>query len=71
MTELKRTRLRAKTDEEKLQVIKRLTELWLDHPDLRLGQLIGNVFYFPSGIDPYHYEDSDFIAMLENGYNHD
>lgn len=35
---------RANTKEQKKQVLDRLYKLWLRHPQLRLGQLIQNVF---------------------------
>lgn len=63
---------RAKTIEHKAEVITRLSVLWLKHPELRLAQLIGNVY--PCGpdtgghIDPYHVEDYEFVKELEKFY---
>jgi hypothetical protein len=59
---------RAITDKEKTAILKRLELLWLAHPSLRLGQLIGNVYYYPSGIDPYFDQDYDFMDNLEEYY---
>lgn len=59
---------RATTPELKREVIERLYELWIKHPELRLGQLIGNVYHYPSGLDPYFDEDFKFIDKLEAGY---
>lgn len=70
MTKPKKTYKRAKTKYEKAEIIERLHDLWLKHPELRLGQLIGNVYHYPSGIDTYFDEDYDFILNLEEGYEH-
>lgn len=66
---MKRTFERATTDVKKDEIMERLIKLWKDNPNLRLGQLIGNVFHYPSGIDPYHWEDFDFIKVLEEYYD--
>ena len=55
---------RAHTPEQKLEVIERLYALWLEQPDLRLGQLIANVYK-----DPYNVEDFDLIETLERRYD--
>jgi hypothetical protein len=68
MQNKERTYKRATTDEQKREIIERLYQMWIENPQLRLGQLIGNVFHYPSGIDPYHWEDYDFIAALEDAY---
>lgn len=36
---------RAKTEEQKREVIERLYNAWIENPDLRLGQLICNNTY--------------------------
>lgn len=59
---------RANTIEQKEEVLLRLLDLWKANPNLRLAQLIGNVYHIPSGADPYYVEDFDFIASLEDGY---
>ncbi len=55
---------RATTDEEKRVVLERLSTLWHAHPELRLGQLIGNV----SSDDLYYKEDFPLIETLEQFY---
>lgn len=49
---------RALTDEQKREVIERLYQIWLHHPELRLGQLlsIGDIYYI---------EDFDLVNRLE------
>lgn len=42
----------------------RLKRVWLLHPELRLAQLIGNVYY--SSV--YYEEDVDFVKMIEDFY---
>lgn len=54
---------RAKTPEDKKQVIARLLDVWLNVPDLRLGQLIGNAMG-----DLYWAEDEFLIRELEQYY---
>lgn len=49
------------------EVMRRLEVLWHKYPDMRLAQLIGNV-YRHDGFDPYHMEDEEFISGLEEGY---
>jgi hypothetical protein len=44
--------------------ILRLTKVWLNHPELRLGQLIENVY----GGDTYFYTNEEFISRIENFY---
>jgi hypothetical protein len=55
---------RATTTAEKELVMQRLTRLWIDNPDLRLGQLIQNVL--PE--DFYNMEDKKLIDTLEDFY---
>jgi hypothetical protein len=69
---------RATTPEKKKEVVDRLLALWLELPDLRLSQLIGNVY--PCGAacntcwqdaghkDAYNVEDFTFINELEKKY---
>lgn len=65
---MKRTFERATTDEKKKQIVEDLLSIWLEHPNLRLGQLIGNVYHAPTGGDPYHVEDYDFINEISAFY---
>jgi hypothetical protein len=57
---------RAKQVLEKREVIERLYALWVQHPDMRLTQLVRNIF--PIDQDLYHIEDYEFIRCLEEGY---
>lgn len=63
-----RTHIRATTPEQKKQIVEDLLSIWLDNPGLRLGQLIGNVYHAPTGGDPYHVEDYDFINEISEFY---
>jgi hypothetical protein len=48
------------------KIIKELEKIWLEHPDLRLGQLIQNCF----GTDSIYYvEDDSLIKTIERFYN--
>jgi len=38
-------------------------EYWEHHPDLRLGQIIGNCANL-AGVGPYRLEDNDLVWML-------
>lgn len=51
-------------------ILKQLEDLWMKHPDLRLGQLILNVFSLHNGIDArvYNMEDEDFIREIKKDY---
>lgn len=57
-------RTRATTALEKELVMRRLTKLWINNPDLRFGQLIQNVL--PEDI--YNMEDKELIDTLEEFY---
>ena len=57
---------RATTDEQKRAVIERLYTVWCAHPELRLGQLLGNV----SLDDLYYKEDFPLVETLEHFYAH-
>src|SRR5271168_1497976 len=61
---------RANDPDQKKAVIDRLLDVWLRHPELRLGQLIGNLYSRPSlpGNRIYNDEDFEFIANIENFY---
>ena len=54
---------RATTHEQKRELIERLYTLWCAHPELRLGQLLGNV-----SSDLYFTEDIPLVDMLEQFY---
>lgn len=70
-----RTYKRATTDEQKKEILEDLLSIWKENPDLRLTQLIGNVY--PCGPDdmdghddPYfvYAEDYDFINEISAFY---
>lgn len=52
---------RANTPEQKREVIERLLTLWLEQPELRLGQLIMNTTH-----NIYYIEDFDLLDNLEH-----
>ena len=54
---------RATTDEQKQAVIERLYTLWCSRPELRFGQLLGNVFR-----EMYYVEDFEMVQELEHFY---
>jgi uncharacterized protein YihD (DUF1040 family) len=53
------------------RILKHLQDIWERNPDLRLGQLIENVF--PNTeydfISAYYLEDEDFLKALEEYYS--
>ncbi len=57
---------RANTPEQKQEIMERLYKLWLEHPELRLGQLIGNVYLDRHSL--YIAEDFNFMVNLEGTY---
>lgn len=64
-----KTYKRATSPEQKKEIVEDLLSIWLRNPSLRLGQLIGNVYHAPSGGDPYHVEDYDFINEVSAFYD--
>ena len=64
LTEVSNKKKRATTVAEKELLINRLHDLWIANPDLRLSQLILNVFTK----DFYYVEDEAFIDDLEGFY---
>jgi predicted Rossmann-fold nucleotide-binding protein len=60
---------RAKTKDEKKQIITRLYKLWLKNPELRLSQLIENTYHHKNDNHClYFVEDFDLIEALERHY---
>jgi len=53
------------------KILKRLQFIWEKNPDMRLGQLIGNVFPCTpdTQIDTHFFPDETFISMLEIFYS--
>lgn len=68
-----KTYVRAVDDEQKEEVLRRLRDVWLAHPSMRLGQLIGNVYHSMDrgGVQLYYEEDYDLIATVEGAYRRD
>ena len=46
-------------------IIKELEKVWKANPDLRLAQLLWNVFRD----DPYNIDDSEFIQIIKEFYD--
>lgn len=46
-----------------IEVLNELELYWYDHPDLRLGQIIGNI---AADSDPYFIEDTVLLDALRN-----
>lgn len=44
------------------KVLSALEHYWRRHPQLRLGQIVGNL---SRGIDPYNIEDDELLLRLE------
>jgi len=65
MSDKYRTRKRATDGQMKEEVLGRLLVVWEGNPDLRLMQLLGNVFRQ----DAYNIEDYDAIKMIEDSYD--
>lgn len=61
---------RADTPHKKREIIERLVAVWEASPNLRLGQLIGNVYHSTDrgGVQLYYKEDYPLIAELEKYY---
>ncbi len=51
-------------------ILKRLQVIWEQMPDMRLGQLIGNVYHSTDsgGNRQYYEEDEKLIDKVEKGY---
>jgi len=53
-------------------ILERLGIVWRQHPSLRLGQLLGNLFSTvrdPQSAGQYYCEDEDLIDALEQAYS--
>ena len=61
---------RAVSDDAKQEVLERLLEVWKSRPELRLGQLIGNVYHSNDrgGVSLYYAEDYALLTALEESY---
>lgn len=49
-------------------ILQELSNIWHKCPDMRLGQLIGNVL---EGVNLYYVEDSGFINALKDAYGNE
>ena len=56
-------------DPERIPVVlEKIKEYWVKHPDLRLGQIIGNLSaVVRNDVDPYYMEDEDLLQGLKAG----
>lgn len=53
-------------DPERIErILAKIRQVWYQHPDQRLGQLLVNYGGFPSG-DPFFREDSETEACLND-----
>lgn len=61
---------RAENAAQKQEVLERLLEVWKARPELRLGQLIGNVYHSNDrgGVSLYYAEDYALLTALEEAY---
>ena len=52
------------------QFLKRLEKVWKKHPDMRLGQLLGNAYHspIPGDTEQYYAEDEVLLGKLETYY---
>lgn len=60
-------------DQERIpDMLKRIEKIWQEAPDMRLGQLILNVFSLHNGVDSrvYNMEDEEFIQTIEYFYGY-
>lgn len=50
-----------------------LRTLWMENPDMRLGQLIANLSRIPGGFDVFNIEDDEMLdrmkAVLKEGWS--
>jgi hypothetical protein len=57
---------RAKTDEQKEEVLARILAVWKQYPHERLGQFLFNSYsVVTSNVDPFHIEDFQLVRMVE------
>ena len=56
---------RAVTEDQKKEVINKILLIWLANPELRLSQLILNIF---DDEDFFYVEDYDLVALAEEIY---
>jgi len=50
-------------------ILEELEKLWLQEPDMRLGQLIFNIHWLHSkGTDLFFTEDDQWLEWIKNGF---
>lgn len=59
---------RACSPQQKKEIMERLYAVWINNPELRLGQLLYNAF---PNVDIFYIEDEDFIQKLERRIDHE
>lgn len=48
------------------EILEELEKYWKEHPDLRLGQIIGNITQYKCGFrDPYYITDHDMLRAIQ------
>lgn len=47
------------------EILAKLQKIWEKYPDMRLAQLLGNIFDHL----PYYMEDEEFIKVIESYYS--
>ena len=50
-------------------IVGMIQDIWLQHPQLRLGQLLINQGGFLSGADSFYVSDKDVLAALKKAVN--
>lgn len=50
-------------------ILGRLGEVWAEHPELKLGELIGNVFPTGGGNGMYFMSNDQFLLTIEDHYD--
>ena len=53
-----------RTPKQIKEILKELEKVWIQHPELRISQLLWNVFKE----DPYYMEDPKFIEIFKTFY---
>lgn len=58
-----------KLNKDQEKIVEQFSELWAKYPEMRIGQLIGNVFPNGSGTDPYFLSNSEFMRKMVAFYD--
>ena len=64
---LKKQKVRELRDPKRIpKILKRLNKVWMENPDLRLGQIISNgITYLNPKLDVFYIEDEELIESIE------